>query len=272
MIGIEYKRTAGLGNKLFPCARALVAAKAVGLPIIDPIWFSPRGAGIIRGGVDKRVFLGKIWLLRNFKRLQDSRPFMSQFVMRKKVKVSDLDEFYFLFERYGSSVFYEFAWDAAHNFRDLFNHRDFIKQEIFQLARPRLPKLNQEKFVAVNLRLGNDFVAFDFAGNGFRRNPEEFWSPALKKVRIETGIDRAVLISDGSEKQIRKLFVEESPGIEIAQNRKAIQDLWILANSTAMIGVGHSSFSAWGAFLSNSVLFGSDKSRFDSFGLTCHYL
>lgn len=272
MIGVEYQRTAGLGNKLFPVARAIIAAKAVGLPIVDPLWFSPRGAGITRGGVDRSAFLGKIWLFRNFKRIPNSRSFVNQFSVRERVRVSDLDEFYFLFERYNSTVFYEFAWDTAHNFADLISHRDFIKQELFQMARPRLPELEHGRFIAVNLRLGNDFVASDFDGSGFRRNPDDFWSPALRKVKAETGIDKAVLISDGSENQIRALFGQYTKGIKIAQNRKAIEDLWILANSTAMIGTGNSSFSAWGAFLSNAELFGSDQSTFLSYGLKCRYL
>ena len=145
MIGIEYKRTAGLGNKLFPFALAVVAAKSVGLPIVDPLWFSPRGAGITRGGIDRSAFLGKIELFRNFRRIPNSRSFVNQFRMQKRVRVSDLEEFYFLFERYDSTVFYEFAWDAAHNFADLIIHRDFKKQELFQIARARLPELEHEK-------------------------------------------------------------------------------------------------------------------------------
>ena len=166
----------------------------------------------------------------------------------------------------------EFAWDVAHNFTDLIVHREFLREELFQLSRPRLPELPGDEFIAVNLRLGNDFVSSESGLHGYRKNPASFWSPALQKVRLETGIEKAIMISDGSEHQIRRMFVEEGETMEIAQNRNAIQDLWILSNSTAMIGVGNSSFSAWGAFLSNAILFGSEHSTFDSYGLSCNYL
>lgn len=64
----QYCRNAGLGNKLFPWARAVVLSENYGYMMIDPIWFSPRGAAITRGGIDYKKALHKIWLLNNFKR------------------------------------------------------------------------------------------------------------------------------------------------------------------------------------------------------------
>ena len=72
----------------------------------------------------------------------------------------------------------------------------------------------------MNLRLGNDFVSSESGLHGYRKNPASFWSPALQKVRLETGIEKAIMISDGSEHQIRRMFVEEGETMEIAQNQK----------------------------------------------------
>ena len=86
----QYCRNAGLGNKLFPWARAIVISEKYNYKLIDPLWFSPRGAAIIRGGIDYKKALNKIWLLNNFKkRKQDVSFFKGLFLNESKFNFCD---------------------------------------------------------------------------------------------------------------------------------------------------------------------------------------
>ena len=62
VVSVKYKRQTGLGNKLFPWSRAVILSEQYNLPLLHTIWFSPRGAGITRGGIDYSKVLGKQWL------------------------------------------------------------------------------------------------------------------------------------------------------------------------------------------------------------------
>jgi hypothetical protein len=265
MIRVQYKRHAGLGNKLFPVARALVASLISGIPLVNPLWFSPRGAGLVRGGVDYGRFLGKIWLYGNFSTFPGSLPLVHGFFSRKRsVKVSDLNEFMGIHERMGDEVDYVFSWNTCHNFSDLWIHRQFIKNVVFQAAIPKLTLPSIGPYIVVNPRLGNDFVSAEDPRAGYRKNPKVFWESGLNEVMRRTWIRDVVIVSDGPRSQSELLF---SQPIHVVENATAIEDLWTLANASAIVASGNSSFSAWGGFLSGSSLYCSKVSHFASYGL-----
>lgn len=265
MIIVQYNRHAGLGNKLFPVARALVASVSSGIPLVNPIWFSPRGAGLVRGGVDYKSFFGKNWLHGNFTSFPGTLPITHGLLCRKRsVRISDLHEFRGTYERMGDEVDYVFSWNACHNFTDLWLHRQVIKDVVFQSALPKLNLPFSGPYIVVNPRLGNDFVSAEDPRDGYRKNPVLFWESGLNEVMRRTLIRDVVLVSDGPRNQSESLF---SHPIHVVENATAIEDLWILANASAIVAAGNSSFSAWGGFLSNAFLYCSKVSPFASFGL-----
>jgi len=85
LVSAEYMRVTGLGNKLFPWARAKLFARHNGCKMLQSRWFSPRGGAITRGGIDYRFALTKIWLVGNFRRDRDEISCLEYFRKYRKM-------------------------------------------------------------------------------------------------------------------------------------------------------------------------------------------
>ncbi len=272
---VNFTRSSGLGNKLFPWARAIVFCHQFDATLIPPKWPSLRRGplareGSILGGVPILSYPGKIWLFNNFRQGQVASKYL---VRASRAPVIDEKLANSLI---GSGQFNEinavidFAGDADH-FSSLHGHRSLIKTELEKISVQSVPIYeNKHSLITINVRIGKDFKCArspdDYVHKGGIRTPIEWYVKVLRKTRENAGYCMpSYIISDGSERELRPILNE--PSVHYLKTRYAIQDLLLLAQSTYIIGAGGSSFTAWGAFLSEADVITIDGQSMNWFGL-----
>jgi len=239
--GVKFARGTGLGNRLFPWARAIVFARNNNTSIIWPYWFHFRKASFLKGGIDYRTSLGKILLYKNFK---NNGSYLSYYKKALTV-LSNKKEINW------------FSGDGAF-FSDLHDFQPLIKEELFKIAHPKvlsdLKEVEVPKII-LNIRRGKDFsdakVPEDFINKGGLRTPLSWFFLSLSQIREHAGQDiPALIISDGNSSDLAEIL--SLPGVSLAKTKTAIADLLLLSKAKIILGSGGSSFTAWGSFLSKA--------------------
>lgn len=263
----EFTRHTGIGSKLFAWSRAKVLQQHFNVNMLTQNWVSIRGAGITRGGIDYSKLLGKIFLFDNFHndqgelglldwnlkyRLRANKKYVNDLYEAKKLLLEDWN-------------FIVFRWHGSHNFNDLYTYHDTIKNSLVRISKKKLPRfLHFDKpYIGLNIRLGNDFVDFNSNQTGHFRTPIDWYLDNINEVRKRHGALPIYVVSDGSEKSLQPF--RKFPNTYIVNNKYAIQDLLLLGDANVIMGTGHSSFSAWGAFLSDAPSYASKDTTFEGF-------
>lgn len=266
----EYKRTTGLGNKLFPWSRAKVFAAIKNGKILHHIWFSPRGAGITRGGVDQAKAFRKIWLWKNFR--SDSST-LSWALSKWKTTVTKpvflADDLFKAEQLVGKhqDAMVVFRWNSCHDFRDLQPYSELIKQALMDITLLRQKKFIAQfenyEFIGLNIRAGNDFINADSNEPGYRKTALSWFVEALLQVREKYGNLPAIIVSDGGPKQLAEILSQ--PDIQLLDSETAIADLLVLTKAKVLLGSGNSTFSAWASFLGKMDTYSSAATPFNNY-------
>ncbi|MCX6186517.1 MAG: alpha-1,2-fucosyltransferase [Bacteroidetes bacterium] len=257
-----------MGNKLFPWSRAIVIADKLEYDLIDPVWFSPRGAGITRGGINYAKSLGKIWLLKNFKNREKDVSYFKNFDLfhSKFSLVGNLDEAFKVMQLEGN-VNLMFGWNTCHNFEDLYDYRSLIFTNLNKITRnrslARIEKFRKNEFIGLNIRTGKDFIKKGSEKRGYYLTEIDWFVKALNISRELYGKLPALVISDGGEKELEKIL--KLPDVSLLHSSNAIEDLLVLTKSKVLLGSGNSSFSAWASFLGGMNTYSSVETPFDHF-------
>lgn len=266
---VEFNRCAGLGNKLFPWARAKIFSRNQGCRMLRTHWFSPHGGGIVRGGVEYQRALSKIWLYRNFKSSKEEMSKLEYFIKFHNLpllKVRNLCEADAAVDHNGNICF---RWDTCHDFAEFAGEQDFLRQSIEHITiDSQLSFANKYKnmeFIGLNIRCGNDFVSAESGGSRFVKTGQDWFCEALSIIRKEYGNMPAIIVSDGGRAQLGKLLCESN--VQLLQSSTAIADLLVLSKARVLLGSGNSTFSAWASFLGEMDTFSSPKTPFLCEGL-----
>lgn len=266
----EYCRNAGLGNKLFPWARAVVMSDRFNYQMIDPIWFSPRGAAITRGGIDYSKALHKIWLFDNFKKRENDISFIRSVFLQSKSFHACADIFEaknFAAENPGSNIL--FKWNSNHHFSDLDPFRAHIKHALIAITKDKslafVKKNTGSDFIGLNIRTGKDFIKEGSSKQGYFLTEIDWFIKALRIIRKKTGNLPALIVSDGGIKELHSILQE--PGTRLLQSHNAVEDLLTLTASEVLLGSGNSSFSAWASFLGGMDTYSSPQTTFTHFNI-----
>lgn len=266
LVSAEYNRGAGLGNKLFPWARAKIFSDTNCCPMLRTKWFSPHGGAITRGGIDYAKALRKIWLWGNFKSISEEVSRMQFFLQYRKLPISLAQSLADVPNGDGHLVF---KWNAHHDFVDLRGHQDFLRKSICAIALPSqvafAERYNGYDFIGLNIRCGKDFVARESGKRGYVQTELDWFCQNLKRVRQDYGNLPAVIVSDGGQRQLEPLLRE--PDVRLLNSPTAIADLLVLAKAKVLLGSGNSTFSAWASFLGEMDTFSSKETPFVHAGL-----
>ncbi|MBS1743300.1 MAG: alpha-1,2-fucosyltransferase [Bacteroidetes bacterium] len=266
----QYCRNAGLGNKLFPWARAVVLAENYGFTLIDPVWFSPRGAAITRGGIDYKKALNKIWLANNFKKRKKDASSLKSLLLHKNafLQCDDIPAAIKNIQS-GTNSNILFRWNTCHRFDDLAPYRKLVLNTLKSITINKslsfVEPYSKKKFIGLNIRTGKDFVQRSSGKNGFYLTEMDWFISALRMIRENMGDLPAVIVSDGGKKELAAILQE--PGTELVNSSNAIEDLLVLSNSTVLLGSGNSSFSAWASYLGAMDTYSSPETSFTHFGI-----
>ena len=234
----------GLGNLLFPWARAKLLARQQGYRFVAPTWPQLKLGPLLRGEFDSRSYfslfkagpedlsgLHRLYILMTSKRIPENVS--SQARAGDVIVTSGMGEF----------------------FEEFLEHPVFLREELMtMLARNRMPQLlrscGSAEAIAVHVRFG-DFSAVDTQvsknGGTNRKQPIEWYVSAVAALRRHLGEKTHVnVFSDARDKELSSLLA--LPGVRRVQGNSAIEDILLISSHRVLVASG-STFSMWASFL-----------------------
>lgn len=255
----SFARGTGFGNRLFPWARCRIFSQTNNIPMIFPQWTSPRIGPLIRGGIDLKSYPTQILLLNLFQKRADEIGGLRRLLLSYRAgRIPEPDQLDAVpgeaatSDNRDSIVLFKGDKDQ---FADLQGREQYIHGEIRAMTRKRWLRIVDqagEVPIGINVRRGKDFrdakSEGDYFTKGAIRTPLAWYIESLRAVREIAGFPtRAVVVSDGTEEDLKELLSEEN--VTFLRPGCAISDLLVLAKSRVFIAAGGSSFSAWASFL-----------------------
>jgi len=233
----------GLGNMLFPWARAVIYSKKNNIKMLAPTWTQLKPSRILKGDIDQRNYsdffsdknyisgLRKAFILTSLSKINEY----------KLDKISDSGANILVFEGMKDS------------FNPIMEYRQVIRDELFNMVNDshKIGINDYQNSIGIHVRLG-DFGAVDLnklkQGNTNTKIPMEWYISTLRKIRENKYKTKqtAYVYSDGTDEEL-KLLLDE-PNVKRVKLSSAISELLALTNSESLIASG-STFSMWACFL-----------------------
>jgi hypothetical protein len=236
----------GLGNLLLIWARARVFAHINDLPFATSRWWGIRWGAWLRIEQKKRVYWGyfkedsfwghyrKKWQVALAQKIKEPeiRPLTAAELIKPQL-------YYFYDQEVTDRV----------SFRPLKEYRDFLKAELYRIIQPKLLKQLEQypvPEIAVHIRRG-DFKITNLV------TPLSFFIDCILTIREITGTEMPVTVfSDAENSEI--LPVLSLANVKRAEEKPDILDILLMSKSKFIVLSESSTFSYWGAFLSDAVL------------------
>ncbi len=215
---IIFDRGTGLGNRLFPWARAIISAKKNEESWIPPIWTNVRLAPLRARNVKISNLLFKFFLINNFKFNLKS---IQALWVQKTIKHNGLKNY----------------------FADLYGEENLLYSEFckqIKLSKPasHFKEIAKMYPIMLNIRTGNDFAI---------KYETDFFTGMITQIKKSVNSDIAFgIITDSQNSTLIKQLKEK--GCFVINNKKAVDDLYLLSLSAVIIGSGGSSFCCWPAY------------------------
>lgn len=232
----------GLGNLLFPWARAIILSERYGFKMISPNWPQLKVGPILRFELDVRnyfnIFKNSFDNLNGLKRLivLAINPRISEF------SLGDIQL------RSGDVVTTE---GMGQMFADFLPFHALIKSKLQSIVNSHkidnlISDLASKNSIAVHIRFG-DFKKSNDLSSVNTRQPIEWYVDSILAIRRKLNNDiRVNVFSDASEVEIADVLALPSTFRIMGNN--AIEDILLISNHKVLIASG-STFSMWGSFL-----------------------
>jgi hypothetical protein len=259
-------RRAGLGNMLFPWARAEVFRMRHGVAMLAPQWTQPKIGPLLRGEKDKRYYTG----LFDNAHSDYVRGLRKYLILSRSKRVAQAEAEAFIASRegeHGRHVVVFSGWEGW--FNGLVEHRAFVSRRLGEILsariKDRLASIPTDYEIAAHVRRG-DMPVMPF-GAPFRKEqlggaPNEWFVNCIRSVRAIVGENaRVKIISDGTNEQIRPILA--LPNVTRARENPSIVDMFLLSRARVLITTCSSSFSAWGSYLGGMPTIWYPGSRLD---------
>lgn len=263
----RFVRAAGLGNRLFVWARAVIYAEENGWIMVNPKWGVIRRGALFRGGVDYGKSIRKIWLFDNFKHgkylhgFDKSKLFFQVYLSR-------------LLKSVDSSVVLKFIEGEGGQFRELATHHELISASLSSITKKKWQdEANKilEVPIVLNIRTGKDFKTAntekEYFTDGALLTPLSWFKDILQLIRIHAGYDvPAYVVSEGPDNVLGEILDQNA--VARYRGQSAISDLIFTSRASVIIGSGGSSFTAWASFLGQSPVITHPGQSLTWFGLS----
>ena len=255
----------GLGNLLFPWARAVVCHANSDGHLISPTWRNIKLGPWLRGEADKRTY-GDVFKHRPLvKWLQDLKI--------KATRPREISEHeYYDFIGIGNPaspvskptlVVFE---GMAGYFSDIAGHEDLIRSTLRQEC--RIPVDQVPAHIAVHVRLSDFVTAAAGANQTYSRNTRvdlEWYESEIQRVKERyRDLPVRVYTDDRECPGVRKLASDE--GASVVTPTNALVDMLKMSEATHIV-LSASTFSLWAAFLSKATVSATFRELFDDYGL-----
>jgi hypothetical protein len=242
IVYVNFPKT-GLGNLLLLWARALVFSKTNNLPLIVSPWWGFRWGAIIRQETKKRIYWKyfketgglRFLKLKILKLFWDTREEPENYNLDKGLlTINTIYEFKKIITNYDL-------------FGKLREHEEMIKKELLSMLHPSQIKrlVHQNKpTIGVHIRRG-DFKL------GSTLTELDFFIESIQIIRSIVQRDLPVTVfTDAKIDEIKDIL--SLSNVKLADENSDIIDILLLSQSDILILSAGSTFSYWGAFLSNA--------------------
>jgi len=240
---VQFPRT-GLGNMMLTWTRGYLFAHLNELPLVASSWGKIQWGAWLRWERKKRTYWGyfkESSLAEKIKTRWQKRnaPIITEPAVER---MADPDR---------SEALYIF--DQVSPGKDLFGpfrpHRRLVRQAIFDLLHPAMRKKlerYQPPVIALHIRRG-DFKL----GNPI--TPDSFFINAILLAREIAGKElSATVFTDAAPEEIKAVL--SLPGVAKSEDKPDILDILLMSRSKMIVLSQSSTFSYWGAFLSDAAI------------------
>lgn len=234
----------GLGNLLFPWARAKVFAKKNNTSFIFPTWPQLKLGPVLRNELDKRFYFGLFKPNKN-----DVFGIKKAYVLLTKKNVDEKDS---KLSKEGNVIVFS---GMKGMFSELIGYSDYLRNELLSgLLVNRISDLEKKykckESVAVHIRMGDFRVAkIDEIVSGANnvRLPMSWYISLINEIRNMLGKQLQInLFSDALDSELSEIL--SIPGICRISDNSAIEDM-ILMSQHKILVASASTFSMWASFL-----------------------
>jgi hypothetical protein len=241
----------GLGNCLFPWARAVVFAHKHELPILAPSWGGVRLGPYFRREPDKRRY-GKLFqydgYVRGLKRaraLVKSDP-ISEYEAKEGIPAGHVSK--------GRDVLVVFE-GLDDFFTPLLPYHVLIREKLWNMIRPGLRNLSLSPtgcFFAAHVRRGDQVLPHEPESKVARHTqctPIGWFVKTVESIRQFKEYNHLpfLIFTDGAPSQVAPLL--EQKNVMLAPRDVSIVDLLRLSRASLLLASGYSTFSMWASFL-----------------------
>lgn len=236
---------AGLGNLMLIWAKAKLFATLNDVEIVVAPWWGLRPGAWLRNEKKKRLYAGYFRESSIADRLKiKAFSFTAAIVKNPAIKKINAGQ---------RSAHQLYLFDKVSNGDDIFfdirEHRDFIKEEIYRMLAPAMQKqLNAFSIpvVAVHIRRG-DFVI------GNQVTSLSFFIDCINSIRKAADeILPVTVFTDAKADEIKEVL--QLSKVTVAADKPDILDILLMSRSRLMVLSKSSTFSYWGAFLSDAIV------------------
>ena len=240
---------AGLGNALFPWARAELFARRFGARVLAPRWGNFRLGPHLRREPDKRQYAD---LFRAGHHTTGCRRLIVA-ALGRRVPEHELDTVRAAPRSLQPSVV-EFR-GMADLFAPLVGEGPFIRHQLWHMTRRALRSSDSPyggRFIAMHVRRGDitrqGFTEEQLAGVN-QYTALSWFVGMVRAVRNEQALRRVpiVVFTDGGDDEVADLI--RLGDVRLHPRQSAITDLWELAHASVLFASGFSTFSMWASYL-----------------------
>ena len=250
------ERHPGLGNRMFPWARAEVFASRTGARMIAPQWSQPKVGPMLRRETDLRTYLN----------LFDSSGYLRgparwhALLRRPRILGEEANE---MLDEIGPEELTKKLDGHVVDFRgyqgwfrdDLQHHRDLIKDRLWAItSRAVMKQVNAFALpteIVAHVRRGDMRVLAageEFGDKKATAESEAYFIAVIEQLRSVLGQVPVTIFSNSRPGELTE--IPKLDGVHIAPvSHSALTDIWLMSRATALISSSQSSFSAWSSYL-----------------------
>ncbi len=226
----------GLGNILFPWARAQILSRDFGLKWIEPAWANVRVGSIIRREKDFRHYANL------FKPQPGSVTGLNRLMLLSTLQRCAEGNHTECIKK--NSKFLIVVRGVGKEFNPILNDHRFIAEKLLEVTRPEHLRGISYDFsdsIVLHIRRG-DFKVSNII------TPLEWYVRIIHSLREELWRDLRVLVfSDGNDDELMPIL--SLAGVSRLSFGSSLADLLAMSKARLLVGSRHSTFSRWASYL-----------------------
>lgn len=249
-------RRPGLGNRLFPWARAEIFAARVNGRVIAPQWTQLKLGPMLRRETDLRLYTN---LFTNRDYIRGPRRWLA-LALTTRIRGEEAND---LLDdlapeqaaRRLDGKIVEFRGYEGWFREDLKHHRDLVRERLWAITsgavRRQVESFTLPTEIVAHVRRGDMRVLApgeEFNGRPGYAESERYFSTVIEQIRAAAGELPVTIFTNAHPGELAE--IPSLPGVRIVPpGHTALTDIWLMSRARVLIASSSSSFSAWASYL-----------------------